>query len=66
MSTTSGEAGDGRAGEGTERKGLRHLPLLELSVRLRVFEHEIPGIEYFDGTLVSAEEKLAEAESGDL
>ena len=29
------------------------------SVRLRVFEHEIPGIEYFDGTLVSAEEKLA-------
>ena len=28
------------------------------SVRLRVFEHEIPGIEYFDGTLVSAEEKL--------
>ena len=29
------------------------------SVRLRVFEYEIPGIEYFDGTLVSAEEKLA-------
>ena len=29
------------------------------SVRLRVFEQEIPGIEYFDGTLVSAEEKLA-------
>ena len=29
------------------------------SVRLRVFEHKIPGIEYFDGTLVSAEEKLA-------
>ena len=28
-------------------------------MRLRVFEQEIPGIEYFDGTLVSAEEKLA-------
>lgn len=28
------------------------------SHRLRVFEHMIPGISYFDGVLVSAEEKL--------
>lgn len=28
------------------------------SLRLRVFEQQIPGIEYFDGTLVSAEERL--------
>ncbi|MEF9940087.1 MAG: HAD family phosphatase [Clostridium sp.] len=28
------------------------------SLRLRVFQNEIPGMQYFDGVLVSAEEKL--------
>lgn len=32
------------------------------SHRLRVFEKEIPGIEYFDGVLVSAEEKMLKPE----
>ena len=29
-----------------------------MSLRLRVFEDQLPGIQYFDGILVSAEEKL--------
>lgn len=32
------------------------------SLRLRVYENRIPGIAYFDGTLVSAEEKLLKPE----
>lgn len=32
------------------------------SLRLRVYENRIPGIEYFDGTMVSAEEKLLKPE----
>lgn len=32
------------------------------SLRLRVFENRIPGIKYFDGVLVSAEEKLLKPE----
>lgn len=36
------------------------------SVRLRVFEHEIPGIEYFDGHACLSGGEAGEAESGDL
>lgn len=32
------------------------------SLRLRVYQNRIPGIEYFDGILVSAEEKLLKPE----
>lgn len=45
-----------------KEKGYRIYLLSNASHRLRVYEAEIPGHQYFDGTIVSAEEKLLKPE----
>lgn len=45
-----------------KNRGYRIYLLSNASHRLRVYETEIPGHQYFDGTIVSAEEKLLKPE----
>lgn len=41
-----------------KEQGLRIYLCSNVSLRLRVFEDQLPGIQYFDGILISAEEHL--------
>lgn len=45
-----------------KERGYRIYLCSNASLRLRVYEHQIPGIQYFDGTLVSAEEHCLKPE----
>lgn len=45
-----------------KERGCRIYLCSNASLRLRVFQDQIPGIEYFDGTLVSAEERVLKPE----